>query len=376
MTAWFRRARQTRTPVHSAASEARSKRRGALAAYRVMISTQIATQLLLWVTLYAYDETVQAAWQAAVLLIVPLCALWGLWRAGKGGLRTHAGKLIGLALLPCLLLDTMLLLHCAAGLMTELIPAYSRVLRPLLIAALCCLTACLGRENGVAYGVSALRMLNVLLFLLATVFLNADADAARLWPLLGQGVGRTAMSALGGSGAVWAVGLLFVLPFRKEKAICAAQPSIHPAEVSTRRSRTVFAALLPWVGCVIWALCYGMARPWNPGDTLTLGERLMGLARHSRSMLLSEISGFWWLILLPCSLAGSVICGQKLLRHAAPKLPRSLAAAALIVPPLLCELFFHNGIDAALKLVLPWRGALSLLAGGAMLLASAKGVRA
>ena len=79
MTAWFRRARQTRTPVHSAMSEARSKRRGALAAYRVMISTQIAVQLLLWVTLYAYEQNVQATWQAAALLIVPLCALWALW---------------------------------------------------------------------------------------------------------------------------------------------------------------------------------------------------------------------------------------------------------------------------------------------------------
>ena len=122
--------------------------------------------------------------------------------------------------------------------------------QPKRIAALCLATTCLGRENGVAYGVSALRLLNILLFLLASVFLNADAEPARLWPLLGKGFDATAVSALGGSGAVWAVGLLFVLPLRKERAVNVVEPS-GAADKRARRSRTMFWVLLPWLACVV-----------------------------------------------------------------------------------------------------------------------------
>ena len=75
ITAWFRRARQTRTPVHSPSEAQRYNARAMLGAYRTLGALQIGAQLVLWITFYGYDQTVQTTWQAAVMLLVPLAAL-------------------------------------------------------------------------------------------------------------------------------------------------------------------------------------------------------------------------------------------------------------------------------------------------------------
>ena len=111
--------------------------------------------------------------------------------------------------------------------------------------------------------------------------------------------------------------------------------------------------------CVIWALWYAMVRPWRSGDALDVGERLMGLARHSHSPLLYECSGLLWMLLLPLALTGSAVSGEKLLRSAAPRVPRSITA---LIPLLL----------GALGWARPWRALLSAAAGGALWALSAR----
>lgn len=120
-------------------------------------------------------------------------------------------------LLPCLVLDAAVLIRTLAGYISQLIPEYPYWACALVPAVLCWLTALLSRENGAAYGASLFRLLLPGLFLLATVFLNTNAHPVRLWPLLGQGPGRTAAEALAGAGSGWGVALLFVLPLHSRR---------------------------------------------------------------------------------------------------------------------------------------------------------------
>ena len=172
MTAWFKRARQTRTPVQGMQSEAKSRKHGIYAAYRTLGAIEITAQLLLWITLFCYDQTAHASWQAVVLLLVPTALLWALWQAGRRGIHARAGAFAGLVLVPCLVLDAAFLINTLTALMIELIPSYSRPLHVLLSAGLCFLTVCVSRENGVAYGAGKMGIWFLGLFLLGSVFLS------------------------------------------------------------------------------------------------------------------------------------------------------------------------------------------------------------
>ena len=364
ITAWFRRARQTRTPVHSTSEAQRYNARAMLGAYRTLGALQIGAQLVLWITFYAYDQTVQTTWQAAVMLLVPLAALWALWNAGAPAMQTRAGALIGLALLPCLMADAAFLLRVIAGHIQQLIPEYPLRADEIVPAALCLLTVVFSRRNGVAYGAVALRWLLAVLFLLSTVFLSANGVGARLWPFWGQGISKTALTALSGAGSLWGVGLLFVLP------PCGMPGAPKRRPLSGDAPRSAFWAVLPWLAGVLWALWYALVRPWQSGDVLTIGERLTGLARHSSSIVLFELSSLMWLIWLPLALAGCVTSGDKLLRAALPKLPCPVASLIVLLPGTIASLLWPDGLLGALRLVLPWRAALSLLAGVGMLIAA------
>jgi len=315
MTGWFRRARQTRSTVTNREEAHRQQRLAACAAYRMLGAIGLIAQLMLWVTLYAYDRLVQTTWQAALLLALPLAGLWALWRRGEVALATQKGARCTLLLLPCLVLDAAVLIRTLAGYISQLIPEYPYWACALVPAVLCWLTALLSRENGAAYGASLFRLLLPGLFLLATVFLNTNAHPVRLWPLLGQGPARTAAEALAGAGSGWGVALLFVLPLHSRR-----DDTARPAGERTAGRAALWTAL-PWLMCVIWALWYAMVRPWRSGDALDVGERLMGLARHSHSPLLYECSGLLWMLLLPLALTGSAVSGEKLLRSAAPRVP-------------------------------------------------------
>ena len=366
MTGWFRRARQTRCAVTNREEARRQQRRAARAAYRTLGAIGLAVQLMLWVTLYAYDRLVQTTWQAALVLALPLAGLWALWRGGEGALSTPGGAKVTLALLPCLTLDAAVLMRTLAGYISQLIPDYPLWACIVVPAALCWLTALFSRENGAAYGASLFRFLLLGLFLLATVFLNANAHPVRLWPLLGQGPGRTAAEALAGAGSGWGVALLFALPLHSQR-----EERARPAGERTAGRAALWTAL-PWLMCVIWALWYGMVRPWRSGDALDVGERLMGLARHSRSPLLYECSGLMWMLLLPLALTGCAVSGEKLLRSAVPRVPRSVAALVPLLPGTVAALVWPDELLDALGWALPWRALLSAAAGGALWALSAR----
>lgn len=369
MTAWFKHARQTRTPVHGMSSEKRRRSQGVAAAYQTLGAIQITTQLMLWSTLFCYEQTVQTTWQAVFMQLVPIALLWAIWRSGQAALQTRSGAFAALLLLPCLLLDTALLLHVLTGLMTKLVPHYSRVAHVCVAAALCFFTAALGRENGVAYGAGSVRVWLLCLFVLGTVLLNADANPERLWPLWGQGIGKTSVTALSGMGSVWGVALLFLLPLGK----AAMADSALRKKRFGMQSSTVLWSLLPWALGLVWALCLGMTHPWRPGDGLSIGQQLVAMARKSSSILLCELSNVMWLLLLIISLAGCVMSGEKLLRNAVLKIPRSIAAAALLLPGVLCTVFWPEWLFAALTAALPYRMAFSAVAGVAMVLIAKRG---
>ena len=166
MTGWFRRARQTRSTVTNREEAHRQQRLAACAAYRMLGAIGLIAQLMLWVTLYAYDRLVQTTWQAALLLALPLAGLWALWRGGEGALATQKGARCTLLLLPCLVLDAAVLIRTLAGYISQLIPEYPYWACALVPAVLCWLTALLSRENGAAYGASLFRLLLPGLFLL------------------------------------------------------------------------------------------------------------------------------------------------------------------------------------------------------------------
>ncbi len=372
MTAWFKRARQTRTPVQGMQSEAKSRKHGIYAAYRTLGAIEITAQLLLWITLFCYDQTAHASWQAVVLLLVPTALLWALWQAGRRGIHARAGAFAGLVLVPCLVLDAAFLINTLTALMIELIPSYSRPLHVLLSAGLCFLTVCVSRENGVAYGAGKMGIWFLGLFLLGSVFLSADANPGRLWPIWGQGIGKTAVTALSGMGSVWGVALLFFLPLENNRSLQKAARGIRIRDRKTLLGWT----LLPWVLGLVWALWFGMTHPWRSGDALSIGERLVGMARHSTSILLCELNNVMWLLLLIFSLAGAAMSGEKLVRNAAPKIPRSAASAAVLLPGTLCTLIWPEWLFDALTVALPYRVALSAAAALAMIVIAKKEARA
>lgn len=89
----------------------------------------------------------------------------------------------------------------------------------------------------------------------------------------------------------------------------------------------------------------------------------MGLARHSHSPLLYECSGLLWMLLLPLALTGSAVSGEKLLRSAAPRVPRSIAALIPLLPGTVAALVWPDDLLGALGWALPWRALLSAAAG-------------
>lgn len=374
MTEWFKRARQTRTPVKDEQTQAKNRRKGVFATYRSMAAVQIVAQLMIWVTFFCYDRLTRTTWQAAILLVLPLALLWAAWNAGHRGIYTRAGSWVLLLLVPCLLVDATMILYALAGLMRELLSFYPHSIFVVVIALMCYATVLLGRENGVAYGVHSLRLILLGLFALATVLLNANSRVDRLWPLLGDGFGQTALTALSGVGGVWGIALLFFLPLSKEAKRDAELAKTHSDGV--KRPMTAVWTLGVWALGVIWALWYALVHPWSAGDVLSTGERMMGMARLSASILVCQLTSVMWMLVLFIALCGSVVCGEKLLKNAFPKLSRPLAGGLLLLAPTIATLFWPQAAVGALSVALPYRAVLSLVAAVIMIIISRKGARA
>ncbi len=311
--------RKTRTESHAAAPQN---------AFCTVAAVQLSVQLLLWVTFWGYDRAHQAVWQAALVQILPILLLWFVYR------KTGAHW----ALLPCLVLDAAFILHTLGGLLDALLPEYPYGLGAAVCAAAAYLSLVLAKPRGVAYGTSALKWPLILCFLLGTVLLRSSNRADRLWPVLGSGVGPTALAALQGTGAAWGAAL-------------------------SGKSKRKWV-LIPWaVGC-IWALWYGFLRPWSPGDALGVGEKMMGLARHAGSVVNFQLAGLLWLIAQPVALIGSALCGETSLPKRMPRLAR---CAVVIVPAYALSRFEW------LAPLMPWRGLWALAVGLVLLILQRKG---
>ena len=368
MIAWLRRTRQTHTPVHDENALARERDSGLRLAYQALGAVQITLQLLLWLVMAAYDQTTQATWQAALMQAVPVAGLWLIWRnaalperpAQTNGPSPSAWVAAAL-LLPCLFLDSYLLLRSAHALLTKLIPVFPDWLRVGIVTVFPLLTVWLGKGKGVAYGAYFMRFYLPVLFCLSTVLSGADIDASRLWPLWGSGLGPTALTALGGAGACWGVALLFLFPLEGRRG-------------NLRDSRgTALCLWLPVALCVLWALWMGLVTPWRAGDAPTPGYRMTALSRYSRSMLLNEAGVLFWISMIPLGLAGTVGGGERLLRGVLPGLPRFWAALFSMLPGVagLCLLPTHP--PELLLALLPWRSLLSALCGVALLMLGRRG---
>ena len=336
--------KQTRTRVHSPAAEQSQRDRSLASSARAMASIQLGTQLILWIFFFGFDRAAQAVWQAALMLLFPLLAVWLVW---KNTAPDHpCARWWLLMLIPCLLADAVLLTAALGGFISQLVPNYPVWATTLFPAAACFLTALCARPRGVKYGSMVLLAPLVILLVFGTVFLRASTRADRLWPILGDGLLSTAQSALLGSGAVWGAALLFIIP--------------RAGKTKPKTAGWVFA---PWLICVLCALWFGFLRPWSPGDQLSIAEKMMGLARHAHSVILYEITGVMWMLLIPASLAACFSTGGELLTRAFPRLPLWLALLVLPVLSLSAVLIWPENMLSILSAALPWRTAVCLLCG-------------
>jgi len=341
--------RQTRTRVHSAPAERAQREKGWISAARAMAAVQLGTQLVLWVFFYGYDLSAQAVWQAALMLLAPLTVLWIVWR--NAAVDHPAAKWILLPLLLCLIADAVFMITALGGFVSQLVPHYPSWVGILLPAAFCWLTALCARPRGVRYGSALLIVPLIALLVISTIFLRASSRADRLWPILGDGLLSTARSALSGAGAAWGAALLFVLTEKRRQPWKAAG-----------------WYLLPWVVCVICALWFGFLKPWLPGDDIAIAEKMLGLSRHAHSVILYEMSGVMWMLLVPASLAACFSTGGEIISRVFPRLP--LWATLLAVPVLAAAavLLWTENIFAILGTILSWRWVLSLLCGLGLLI--------
>lgn len=338
--------RRTETRIHSTAEEQMQKKKGWADAGRIMACLQLGTQLLLWIFFDGYDRSAQTVWQAVLMLALPLTALWAVWRSADISLRAARWFLLPLVL--CLAADAATMLSVMKGFLHQLAPSYPAWTGAAAAAAFAYLTALCARARGVRYGVKVLAVPLTVLLLAGTVLMRASKRADWLWPILGDGLLSTAKNALPGCGAVWGAALLFILPDKN------------------RGGKTAGWLALPWALCVLCALWLGFLRPWAPGDELPAAEKMMGLARHAHSVLMYEMVGVMWMLLVPSSLIACLCTGGELLRRAFPQLGPwlsllpviSVAAAAVFVP---------NG-PALVGMALPWRWPVSLLCGLALLI--------
>ncbi len=339
--------RRTTTNVCTSSDQRQERERGMRAAGLASGRIQIGAQLILWLFFFGYDQTQQAVWQAAGLLLLPLFAVWLLWK--NADISHPSAKWWTLPLVLCLLSDAVFLIAALGGFISQVLPTYPLWLMAVLPSALCFVTALCARPRGVQYGASLLAVLMIILLVVSTVFLRASSRADRLWPILGDGLLSTAKSALSGAGAAWGAALLFVIP-------------------KGDGQKTARWLVVPWALMMVFALWFGFLRPWAAGDDLAISEKMMGLARHAHSVILYEMSGILWMLLLPTALISCFSTGGQLFTRAFPRMPFGLALLVLPVLGTLAALLWADRLFDVLSAALPWRTALCLICGAGLLI--------
>lgn len=330
--------------MHHLSAQKRERERGLLSASRTASAIQLGTQLLLWIFFYGYDQSQQAVWQAVLMLFLPLLVLWLVWKNAAADHPSAKWWMLPLAL--CLFLDAVFLLFSLSGFISQLVPAYPAWVPAVFLMLLCLFAALCAKPRGVHYGSAVLAVPLIVLLIFGTVFLRASTRADRMWPILGSGLLSTAKSALTGAGAVWSIPLLVGMNPKKTAAWAAA----------------------PWGLALLCAVWFGFLNPWAAGDELAVAEKMMGLARHAHSVILYEIAGVLWMLLIPTALTACFSSSGGLIRRAFPRLPFwiSLLPAALLSSA--GVLIWPDGILFILQYVLPWRYAVSLICGLGLLI--------
>lgn len=333
---------QTRTRITTQEAQQRQRSAGYASALRSVAAVLTGAQALLWITFFGYDRAQQTVWQSALMLLPVWLCLYLVWK------NAGANRWIPLVLVLCLQLDACLALLALSGFITQLIPQYPTWVGVIVAPILCFLIALTSGVRGTAYGAGLFKWLLAGLLILSTVFLRASSRADRLWPLLGNGVGSTALSALSGAGSVWGTALIFALPQEE------------------RPRKTLRWALAPWLlGCV-WALWFGFVRPWAAGDALAVAEKMMGLARHAMSVVNYELTGVLWMLLLPLALCGCAASTEVLMLRAMPKLPRAVPIALALAPSCIVLLIWPGETLSVLETLLPYRALIALACAAAL----------
>lgn len=347
---------QTRIAADSPAKIRNARQSGTAAAYRRAISLLVMVQLILWAALPGVAVAGRGVWLAALGLIPAAVGVWMIsklvWCQQENAPRRGAAQSPHssgarpwelLALLPCVLLDTLWLTHTLLSVLHRLMPSYPagilRVVMPLLLV----LAVLLGKRNGAAYGVSLWRwVLPVLaVWVLAQVVGHQGMD--QLYPLLGRGWKATAQGMLPGLGGLWCIGLLFLLPECDRQGI------------SLRRgkpARTVVYVLLPLGLGVLMAVGVACCASWQALGTA--GLRLLWLGRSGGMML----AGLWSLTCLLGLMTGictSLMAAQKLTQRVWPRCPGWLPVLAAAVPASVLLWVWSEQLPAWVMALLPWR---------------------
>lgn len=359
MIGWLRQKTQTRTPVHDKQESQREKETGLSLARHTLMAILLLSQLLIWVSAWGYDGARQTTWQSAVMLALPLGALCLLWKQAESAALSRAGVYIALPLVLCLMGDHYVMLTASSSLMNTMIPSFPNWGKVLVVAVFPLLTVWRCGEKGLNYGAYALRNILLVLFAFSTVLIFAQLRLDRLWPLMGKGIGNTALTAVGGIGAVWGVALFHLFPSKVKAG-------------KLRPGRPLFI-WLPMALCVLWALWMGMISPWRVGETLPVGEKLIGMSQYSASIIIAEIGALFWMLLLPVGLGGVLMLSGLLLQRAFPRLDRRLALLLSAAPGIVGLAFSPAAMLPFAAAVLPWRYALSAAVGIGLVIAGGRG---
>lgn len=343
--------RRTRTQVHSPAAHERERANGLLSASHASAAIQLGAQLVLWIFFFGYDLCRQTIWQSLLMLLAPLLMLFGVWQ--HADVQKPSAKWWLLGLLFCLLLDASLLTASLSGFIAQTAPVFPAWTPVLLPSAVCWLGAWRARPRGVRYGSGILIVPLAALLAVGTVFLRASTRADRMWPILGGGLLSTAQGALNGAGAVWGAALFHLCGSGRAKAGWT---------------------LMPWALALLCAFWFAFVNPWAAGDALPAAEKMMGLARHAHSMILYEMSGILWMLLIPAALMSCLSVSGVLITRAFPALPHWAAMLPAAVLPAAACLWLSETLFSLLELLLPWRFLISLLCGLGLL--AGKGRRA
>ncbi len=355
---FLRRSFQTRSQVHDRADAAQRRAHSLRVACRVMAGVQILVQLLLWYVLWLYPQLLQSAWQGVLAQLLPALATWGLWSAIPARAPSPMALRLRLLLLPCAVVDSAALLETLSMLCQWQLPSWPSYGVALGLFLFVYLITALSGAHGAAYGVNQIRILLLLLFF-GMLVPRAQPDVNRLWPLWGGGFPALLQGALGGVGGVWGVALLFALPKS------AASPE------GDRRSTTLAWAFLPVLLAALWALGSCLGADWQFSAGLPPKEKMILLTWQGTDLLSLQATTVAWLMLLAASLVGNAASAVTLLEEAV-RLPRFLSAFLYLLPALVFAFLPEEKTLGLLELLLPYRLALSLGAGAAILLAERK----